>query len=279
MAGFSQQQLQAADSMINGSFDAVGAKPAYMSAPTSVADMYRGIYAMPSWGAPNPNIGNGGTVGSPAMTAQERALLQQQIAQSQQLQQSVMNPPTQLAGLYGPPRAPPIPAQRPAAVASLLDTALSPNATFDDLLAYAQERSNLPGRAPVSAPQRTPPRSTPIPTQLSDMFKPTATPSTNGYTYSGGKRVGVDKWAEGLSPAQQYENANTGSMISALGRQSVATGHTGVYNYVNGKKVGTVNGQAGANAYAAAVSRNNSGSGTTSSGAPKTKSDGSSWAA
>lgn len=83
----------------------------------------------------------------------------------------------------------------------------------------------------------------------------------------------------GLSPAQAYDAANIADQIRAATAQQGATGQTGVYNYNNGVRGSTVTGGSPAQAYAAAVSRNNSRSGTTSSGQSKTASDGTSWAA
>lgn len=83
---------------------------------------------------------------------------------------------------------------------------------------------------------------------------------TNGYVYgraAGGpwNQQGKAPWTQGMSPADQYAVANMGGQIAALGRQATATGQTGVHNYVNGVKTGTVNGQSSANAYEAAAAR------------------------
>lgn len=79
MANLSLQQLLNADKMIGGSFDAVGAPPQYMSPPTSVAEMYRGILP-PTQTAQAGMLGRGlppSAGGSPYMTAEEKARFQQ----------------------------------------------------------------------------------------------------------------------------------------------------------------------------------------------------------
>lgn len=81
--------------------------------------------------------------------------------------------------------------------------------------------------------------------------------ASNGYVYGRGAngqwhQQGRTPWASLLSPSQQYDVANQASQIAAKIRQANATGQTGVYRYVNGNRVGTVNGMSGANAYDAA---------------------------
>jgi hypothetical protein len=85
-----------------------------------------------------------------------------------------------------------------------------------------------------------------------------ATGTAGGYQYVGGQKVGYAPQTIGnnvytpTNPATAYGLANAAAQIAALNRQAAATGSTGVYNYVNGVKTGTVNGQSSANAYAAA---------------------------
>ena len=76
------------DNIINGSFDAVGAPPSYMTPAYNPAD-YASIYA-PSpargngiWGSSRPTFSPPRSVGSPNLTASEQQLLNQQIQQSQ----------------------------------------------------------------------------------------------------------------------------------------------------------------------------------------------------
>lgn len=52
MANYTPQQRQSMDAMISGSFNAVGAPAPYLSAPTSVAEMYQGI--LPASRGPTP---------------------------------------------------------------------------------------------------------------------------------------------------------------------------------------------------------------------------------
>lgn len=85
-----------------------------------------------------------------------------------------------------------------------------------------------------------------------------ATGTAGGYQYAGGQKVGyAPQTINGstytpTSGASAYSLANMAGQLAALQRQANATGSTGVYNYVNGVKTGTVNGQSSANAYAAA---------------------------
>lgn len=93
-----------------------------------------------------------------------------------------------------------------------------------------------------------------------------ATGTAGGYQYQNGQRVGYAPQTIGGStytpttPAGAYGLANAAGQIAALNRQAAATGQTGVYNYINGVRAGTVNGMSSANAYAAA----NSGPGSVS---------------
>lgn len=85
-----------------------------------------------------------------------------------------------------------------------------------------------------------------------------ATGTAGGYQYRNGQKVGYAPQTIGgrtytpTNGATAYGLANVAGQIAALNRQAAATGSTGVYNYVNGVKTGTVNGQSSANAYAAA---------------------------
>lgn len=85
-----------------------------------------------------------------------------------------------------------------------------------------------------------------------------ATGTAGGYQYLNGQRVGYAPQTIGgttYAPnngASAYGLANVAGQIAALNRQAGATGSTGVYNYINGVKTGTVNGMSSANAYAAA---------------------------
>ena len=82
-----------------------------------------------------------------------------------------------------------------------------------------------------------------------------------GYNYVNGKKTGLAaRTINGTvyaprDPTAAYNLANAAGQINALNRQATATGQTGVYNYVNGQKTGTVNGQSSANAYEAAAAR------------------------
>lgn len=88
--------------------------------------------------------------------------------------------------------------------------------------------------------------------------KANATGTAGGYQYLNGQKVGyAPQTINGgtytpTSGASAYSIANMAGQLAALQRQANATGSTGVYNYVNGVKTGTVNGQSSANAYAAA---------------------------
>ena len=87
-----------------------------------------------------------------------------------------------------------------------------------------------------------------------------ATGVAGGYQYENGQRVGYAPQTIGgttytpTNPATAYGLANAAGQIAALNRQATATGQTGVYNYINGVRGPTVNGQSSANAYAAANS-------------------------
>lgn len=94
--------------------------------------------------------------------------------------------------------------------------------------------------------------------QAAQQRQANATGTAGGYQYVNGQRVGyAPQTIRGATyiptnPATAYGLANAAGQIAALNRQAAATGSTGVYNYVNGVKTGTVNGQSSANAYAAA---------------------------
>ena len=85
------------DDIINGSFAAVGAPPSYMTPAYNPAD-YASIYAPAAprgngmWGSTRPAI-QPRTAYSPYMTANERAQLEQQIAQSKAMQATMGNAP------------------------------------------------------------------------------------------------------------------------------------------------------------------------------------------
>lgn len=95
------------------------------------------------------------------------------------------------------------------------------------------------------------------------------TGTAGGYQYVNGKKVGYAPQTIGGSVytptngATAYGLANAAGQIAALNKQATATGSTGVYNYQNGVKTGTVSGGSSAQAYekAAAKSRDKGTSG------------------
>lgn len=96
--------------------------------------------------------------------------------------------------------------------------------------------------------------------QAAQQRQASATGVAGGYQYENGQRVGYAPQTIGgvtFTPgnaATAYGLANAAGQIDALNRQANATGQTGVYNYINGVRGSTVNGQSSANAYAAANS-------------------------
>lgn len=143
MASITPSQRAAFDSMISNSFDSLN---------PSLAEMYAGTYS-PASSTPTPNyqpgmLGRGqpSSVGSPYLTAAEKQLLAQQIAASQALQGQQGQ--TAVAS-----NSVPLPIPRPTTSSYWSPetaAALSPNATPDDLLAYAKS-INSPGNPAVTA--------------------------------------------------------------------------------------------------------------------------------
>lgn len=88
-----------------------------------------------------------------------------------------------------------------------------------------------------------------------------ATGTAGGYQYQNGQKVGYAPQTIGgstytpMSGASAYSLANLAGQQAAQQRQANATGSTGVYNYVNGQRTGTVNGGSSASAYEAAAAR------------------------
>lgn len=90
-----------------------------------------------------------------------------------------------------------------------------------------------------------------------------------GYNYVNGKKTGLAARTIGgtvyapRDPTAAYNLANAAGQINALNKRATATGSTGVYNYKNGVKTGTVSGGSSASAYekAAAKSRDKGTSG------------------
>jgi hypothetical protein len=207
MAGLTQQQLQAGDAMINSSFNAVGAPAPYLTPSSSVADMYRNIITMPSWGAPNPNIGSNAPVGSPYMTPQERALLERQIAESRQLQSTPpATPPIRLAEMFPPPLPRPRPGYAPtrldATAIAAIEGALGQPGAPPELSAYA-------GGGGARPPSNG------APGGLSSMFVPnTIRGSSTGKEFTVGSRYGANN-------GYIYEATPTG--FRQVGRSSAGT--------------------------------------------------------
>lgn len=88
-----------------------------------------------------------------------------------------------------------------------------------------------------------------------------ATGNAGGYQYQRGQRVGYAPQTIGNqtytpnNPAAAYGLANAAGQIAALNRQATATGQTGVYNYNQGVRTGTVGGVSPSQAYETAAAR------------------------
>jgi hypothetical protein len=88
-----------------------------------------------------------------------------------------------------------------------------------------------------------------------------ATGQSGGYQYKDGQKVGYATQTIGnkayipFNPSAAYGLANAAGQVRALNKQATATGQTGVYNYVNGQKTGTVGGGTSAQAYERAAAR------------------------
>lgn len=140
------------DQIINGSFDAVGAPPSYITPAYNPAD-YASIYAKPTGGITpaqlaairavpaNSYMSPTSSPYSPYMTAAERAQLDQQIAQSKALQAAMGNAPTSVA--TGPAWNTPTRMDL-AAIEAANRRKPMVGPTLDDLLAYAK---GLPDKA------------------------------------------------------------------------------------------------------------------------------------
>lgn len=98
-----------------------------------------------------------------------------------------------------------------------------------------------------------------------------ATGQAGGYQYQNGQKVGyapINVGRGSYTPsngAAAYALSNLAGQQAAQQRQATATGSTGVYNYKNGVKTGTVNGGSSAQAYEAAASKSRD-KGTSGSG-------------
>jgi hypothetical protein len=104
------------DKIINGSFDAVGAPPSYISTPYRAED-YASIYAQPSPGIRPSWTMPATPATSPYMTGPERLKLEQQIAASKALQAGYTGQaPTAVAGV-------PLPRPRPWEAPTSIDVA------------------------------------------------------------------------------------------------------------------------------------------------------------
>jgi len=142
--------------------------------------------------------------------------------------------------LFGPPMAPnvPLPRPRPGYAPTILDmAAINRPVGANPGMGGAMIGDGV--MAPGIPPQGPPPPG----------IAPTVWAGDNQQPVNIAVRGGRQPR---LTSAQQYALANEAARQAALQRQAAATGSTGVYNYVNGVKAGTVNGQSSANAYAAA---------------------------
>lgn len=212
-------------------------------------------------GLPNPSPGSGLTPQQlSAMGGWSTNPLTGQLAYSQP---TAGNPAEMAAAGQAAGMAPPIPAS--------VDDRL--NARNRALMAALPVGAN-PGMggamigggqmAPGIAPQGPPPAGIAPTVWAGDAPRPPSAPnfnngtvqratSTNGYIYgrgaNGGWSLQGSGRSPGIGPAQQYAAANLMGQVNALNRQAAATGQAGGYNYVNGRKTGTVGGVSGSQAY------------------------------
>jgi len=130
------------DDIINGSFDAIGAPPPYLT-PAYRPEDYASIYATPRgngmWGSNRPAITARPTY-SPYMTAAEKAQLEKQVAESKALQGNIGQTPTAVASGWNTPTRMDLAAIE-AAKSNL------PGPSLESLLAYAK---SLPDKTTVN---------------------------------------------------------------------------------------------------------------------------------
>lgn len=130
------------DDIINGSFDAIGAPPPYLT-PAYRPEDYASIYATPRgngmWGSNRPAITARPTY-SPYMTAAEKAQLEKQVAESKSLQATIGQTPTAVASGWNTPTRMDLAAIE-AAKSNL------PGPSLESLLAYAK---GLPDKTAVN---------------------------------------------------------------------------------------------------------------------------------
>lgn len=218
------------DQIINGTFNALN---------PSVAEMYAGIYP-PASSSPTPSYQSGmlgrgqpSTIGSPYLTASEKQQLAQQLAASQALQGQGQ---TTVANNQVP-----LPIPRPTYWPPTTAAALSPNATTDDLLAYAKS-INKPGNPAASAAANLGSRRpvTKVTAAMQPQHRGLFDLLFGGGGFGGSKGGGMGLLSllpqaqpqaprtlsysmPGLTPSQSYNKANQ----DAIARASASIGGTG----------------------------------------------------
>lgn len=255
------------DQIINGSFDAIGAKPAYLSPQTSVAEMYKGIYPP---AAPKPTYQAGMTGrGLPASMGMDRL-------------------PQGTAGLPGPTGSGLTPQQLAALGGWSVDPRTGqlayaqPGPTNPAIAAATQQAQNVPlprprppnaptwlDMAAINAPPQMPVGANPgmggamigngqmasgIPPQLppADGSSPLPVWAGDNPQQAGGQPLGINVHGgqqPTVSPGQRYSLANMLGQINAQKAQSNATGQAGGYQYKDGQKVGYATQTIGNKAY------------------------------
>lgn len=245
------------DQIINGSFDAIGAKPAYLSPPTSVEEMYKGIYppAASQQSYQAGMTGRGlpasygvdrlpqGTAGLPAPAGSQGISQQQwqaiggwtvdprtgQLAYAQPGQQT--NPALAAAAQQG--QNVPLPRPRPPNAPTWMDMAaisaqqpVGANPGMGGaMIGNGQMASGIPPQGPPPAGIAPTVWAGDQPQQAGGGVQPL------GINVRGGQQPNV-------SPSERYSLANMLGQINAQKRQSNATGTAGGYQYQNGRKVG-----------------------------------------